>query len=79
MHYAGGVIGTLGPRQRVVMARLTRLRDRDPSFDLEFWSAVGAEGRFAASWEMVAEVSAMRGGDGSQSRLQRAVLRPKRR
>jgi len=62
-----------------VMARLTRREECGPSFDLDFWAAIGAEGRFAAAWEMVSEVSAMRGGDGSQSRLQRAVLRPRLR
>jgi hypothetical protein len=79
MGYAEDVTGTSTLRPRVVMARLTRRQDCDPSFDLDFWAAVGPEGRFAAAWEMVSEVSLMRGGDGSQSRLQRTVLRPQRR
>lgn len=62
--------------KRVVMARVLRPGEKDDgSFDLEFWRRVGAEGRFAAAWEMVAEVAAMRGESGSQPRLQRSVLR----
>jgi hypothetical protein len=57
------------------MARLTKKSALDRSFDLEFWSAVGAEGRFAATWEMVAETAAMRGKDAGELRLQRSVLR----
>ena len=62
-------------RGRVVMARLAKKSALDRSFDLEFWSAVGAEGRFAATWEMVAETAAMRGKDAGELRLQRSVLR----
>ena len=58
------------------MARLAKKSTLDRSFDLEFWSAVGAEGRFAATWEMVAETAAMREKDASELRLQRSVLRP---
>lgn len=66
-------------RGRVVMARLAKKSALDRSFDLEFWSAVGAEGRFAATWEMVAETAAMRGKDARELRLQRSVLRSVRR
>jgi len=61
------------------MARLVRLRDADRSFDLEFWRRVGAEGRFAAAWQMVKEVAVIRGGDGHQPRLQRSVAKFVRR
>ena len=63
-------------KDRVATARVLRPGQRDDgSFDLEFWQRVGAEGRFAACWEMVSEVSAFREKDGSQPRLQRSVLR----
>lgn len=62
------------------MSRVLRPGERDDgSFDLEFWRRVGHEGRFAAMWEMVSEVAALRGSDGSQPRLQRSVLRVVRR
>jgi hypothetical protein len=64
---------------RVVMARLVRKGEDDGSFDLEFWDRVGAEGRFAAAWEMVQEVRAIRRQDGSQPRLQRSAARVERR
>ena len=51
----------------------------DGSFDLEFWERVGPEGRFAAAWEMTAEVDAIRGEHGDQPRLQRSVVRLIRR
>lgn len=56
------------------MARLAKRSGLDRSFDLEFWSAVGAEGRFAATWDMVAETAALRGQDAGELRLQRSVL-----
>ena len=44
------------PRGAVVMARVLRSGAKDDgSFDLEFWRRVGAEGVWAAAWEMVAE------------------------
>lgn len=66
-------------RPRVRMVRVLRGQRDDGSFDLEFWRRVGDEGRFAAAAAMVSEFSAMRGGDGSQPRLQRSVLRLLRR
>ena len=66
-------------KERVVMSRVLRQGERDDgSFDLEFWRRVGAEGRFAAMWEMVGEAAAFRGQDGIQPRLQRSLLRIKR-
>ena len=62
------------------MTRILRNHEKDDgSFDLEFWQKVGAEGRFAAAWEMVQEVLAFRGQDGDQPRLQRSVTRVIRR
>ncbi len=57
---------------------LHSVKDDDGSFDLEFWERVGAEGRFAAAWEMVAESAALRGEHADQPRLQRSVVRVER-
>lgn len=68
------------PDRRVVMSRVLRGGERDDgSFDREFWRRIGPAGIFAAAWEMVAEVDAMRGGNGEQPRLRRDVLRVVRR
>lgn len=58
--------------QRIITAKLVR-RGEGEEMDREFWRKAGAEGRFSAAWEMVGEVNAIRGGDGSQPRLQRSV------
>jgi hypothetical protein len=52
---------------------MVRASEADRSFDLLFWRDVGAEGRFAAAWQMISEVAAIRGKDIGESRLQRAV------
>ncbi|MEZ4301208.1 MAG: hypothetical protein R3B70_40105 [Polyangiaceae bacterium] len=63
-------------RDRVVMTRVLRNFEQDDGqFDLEFWQRVGAEGIFAAAWEMVQEVRSMRGEEGHEPRLQRSVCR----
>ena len=66
---------------RVRMARVLRNGARDDgTFDIEFWRRVGAEGRFAAAWEMVREADAIRGVQSAgEPRLQRSVLRIERR
>lgn len=61
------------------MERLLRGQPDDGLFDLEFWQAVGAEGRFAAAWDMIRDVDLVRGGDGLQPRLQKSVGRLIRR
>ena len=68
-----------GRRRRVVMARLVSRKDHNRDFDLEFGRRVGAEGRFAAMWQMVKEFDLFRGGDGRQPRLLRSVARLERR
>ena len=67
-------------RSTIVMSRV--LRDGEPddgSFDRAFWRSIGAEGIFAASWEMVSEQRAFRGESGDEPRLQRSVVRVIRR
>jgi hypothetical protein len=66
-------------RSRVVMGRLVRRDADDGMFDLEFWARIGAEGRFAAAWEMVREQWWIRGQRADQRRLQRSVVRLQRR
>jgi len=62
------------------MSRVLRSGERDDgSFDLQFWRAVGAEGIFAAAWDMVGEVRAFRGELGDEPRLQRSAVRVVRR
>jgi len=56
-----------------ISARLVHINDNDRSFDQEFWQQAGAEAIFAAAWQMVLDMQAIRGEDGGQSRLQRSV------
>ncbi|MFQ5824307.1 MAG: hypothetical protein ACE5JB_09655 [bacterium] len=65
--------------KKVIMSRLIKRGEMDRSFDLEFWKKVGAQGRFAAAWQMVKEWLMIRGKDGSQSRLQRSAQNIQRR
>jgi hypothetical protein len=64
----------MGMKKTVVMGRKVPLTEQEEKgIDREFWRRVGAERRFRAAWEMVGEADAIRGGDGSQPRLQRSV------
>ena len=60
-------------KDRVIMARMAKRGADETSFDREFWRKVGHEARFAAMWDMVAEVNLIRGEHGQQPRLQRSV------
>lgn len=60
--------------QRKIIGKLVRVGSAAAEqMDQDFWRGVDAETKFAAAWEMVAEVDAFRGGDGNQPRLQRTV------
>ena len=59
--------------KRPITERLVSMFEDDRSFDVEFWQRAGAEAIFAAAWEMVQEVQAIRGQNGRQPRLQRSV------
>jgi len=61
------------PSQKTRIARLVRAKDVDRSFDLVFWSKIGAEGKFEAAWQMVSEVDAIKGKEVDKPRLQRSV------
>ena len=65
--------------RRVILERLVKRGEDDGSFDREFWRRAGAEARFAAAWEMVAEADLFRGNDGSECRLDKSVERLKSR
>jgi hypothetical protein len=54
-------------------------KEDDGAFDRMFWQRAGAEARFAAAWEMVAEAELFRGHDGGECRLQRSVQHIQRR
>ena len=61
-------------RQRKITGKLVRVGSLEAEqMDREFWRGMDDEAKFAAAWEMVAEVDAFRGGDGNQPRLQRTV------
>ena len=59
--------------KRKMVTRLINIKDNDRSFDLEFWQQAGEEARFAAAWQMVLDMHAIRGDEDGQSRLQRSV------
>lgn len=62
------------------MSRVLRGGQQDDgSFDILFWQRVGAEGIFAATWDMVREVQLIRGLHANESRLQRSITRVIRR
>ena len=66
-------------KNKVRMAKLVRLGEQSTKgIDREFWLRAGHEARFSAAWEMLAELSAMRGGDGSKPGFKRAVQNIKR-
>lgn len=65
--------------KRIFHERLIRRDEDDGSFDREFWRSVGHEARFAAAWEMVAEVERLRGTGCGIPRLQKHVEKLRRR
>ena len=65
--------------KRIFKERMIRRDTDDGSFNLSFWKDAGAEARFAATWEMVAEARLFKGLNGSEPRLQRSVQNIQRR
>lgn len=61
------------------MTRVTSLHKDDGDFDREFWQTVPPHERLALVWDMVVEMQAWRGNDGSEPRLQRSICRVERR
>lgn len=66
-------------KKAVVMARLVRLKDQDRSFDLEFWSRIGTQGKFVAAWEMVCNLAKWKSGYVKQQGLRRSAVSLQRR
>ena len=60
-------------KERLVMERLGRRDDSDRAFDQEFWQVAGHEARFAAMWDMIAQVARIREKNVESIRLQRSV------
>ncbi len=55
------------------MARLIKRDQTDRDFDIEFWQNVSPQERFAAMWQMVIDLRALRGEDEVEPRLLRHV------
>ena len=66
-------------RSRVVMTRLTSLREHDRSFDIEFWQKHTTAERWEAARELVEDYLLRRGLSGDALRLRSTVARLKRR
>jgi len=66
-------------QRRVVMARMVKQGEDEKAFNREFWRRVGAQGRWDAMWQMVADADLIRGKHGDQPRLQKSVQRILRR
>ena len=65
--------------KRKFITNKSSLKDKN-KFNVEFWKKVSPEVKFKAAWEMVSDVSLIRGGkDACESRLQRSVQNIKRR
>ncbi len=64
--------------KRNIKERLSTFHGAE-KFDKEFWRDAGHEVRFAAAWEMIAEVDRIRGKHACESRLQRTVQNIQRR
>lgn len=60
-------------KKREFAERVVMLRDDDRSFDIEFWQHAGPDAIFAAAWQMVLDMQAIRGKNDFESRLQRSV------
>jgi hypothetical protein len=61
------------PTPRIVMARMTRLREQDRSFDIEFWQRHDTAARWEAARELVEHYLRQKGLSGDALRLQRTV------
>jgi hypothetical protein len=64
---------------RKISARLVKRGEDDRSFDIEFWQSQGCTAIFAAAWQMVKQMRAFRGQNGSEPRLLRSVAALQRR
>ena len=60
-------------QKRKIAERIVRLKGDDRSFDIEFWQQAGPEAIFAAAWQMVLDMYAIRGKNDFKPRFQRSV------
>lgn len=60
-------------RSDFVMEGLSRIKDSDRSFDIEYWQRQDSEARFEAAWELVVFAHQRKGGEASELRLQRTI------
>ena len=65
-------------KPRVIMERLTRLKDADRSFDIEFWQRQGDAAIFAAAWEMVVLAHKLKGRNLNELRFQKTLKKLQR-
>jgi len=65
--------------ERIVTARLAKRGEAEKEFDRQFWRDAGHEARFAAMWEMVAEVHLFRGQDAGEYPFEGSVQSIQRR
>jgi hypothetical protein len=63
-------------RRRNIIGKLVRSGSLEAEqMDRAFWHSANAETKFAAAWEMVSEVSAIKGGDEIMPLMHRSVAR----
>ena len=55
------------------MEGLSRTKNQDRSFDIEFWQRQDSNARFEAAWELVVFAHTRRGQDESELEFQRSI------
>ena len=67
-------------QKRQITGQLVKRGSKEEAeFDRAFWRQAGHEARFAAMWQMVAEVELLKGKKPEELRLQRSVAKLIRR
>lgn len=66
-------------RSKRITVRVFRSWEEENAASDEFWAAMTPEQRVELLWDMVLDLDAWRGGSGDQPRLQRSVVRIRRR
>ncbi len=66
-------------RRKRMVVNVARSFEEAEEWDTNYWRQLGHEVRFAAAWEMIDQVEAIRGNDVCQPRLQRAAISLQRR
>ena len=63
----------ISKKEDFVMERFGNLKNKDRSFDIEYWQCQGDAAIFRAAWEMVEFYYRNRGLDLNELKLQRTV------